>query len=96
MLIFVKSIHFRDVRRLSILLTSLVILFTPVKTNAQESSALSPIVEAIAKLLEGITNVNIESATLGIDKGIIAGAVLGIGRTVERNPFPTGLHDQFL
>lgn len=65
-------------------------------TYAQSDGLLSPIVKAIGKLLEGVTNVNIESATLGIDKGIIAGAVVGIGRTVERNPFPTGSHDQYL
>jgi hypothetical protein len=57
---------------------------------------LSAITDGLSRLISGITSVNIESATLGIDKGLIAGAVVGLGRTVERNPFPTGKDDQFL
>lgn len=96
MLFLGKLFHFRGLKKSLLVMTTLVLVFTNVKNHAQESNAANPFIEAIAKILGGITSVNIESATLGIDKGIIAGAVLGIGRTVERNPFPTGAHDQFL
>lgn len=91
-----SSTPFRTLRKCIFFATLIVAIGTPVQTYAQEKGPISAIVEALGKLIEGITNVNIESATLGMDKGIISGLVIGIGRTVERNPFPTGEHDQFL
>lgn len=99
---FGKTKYFRVLRlKLNITVIGLFIalLGTLSPTQAQSDGGMGPI-EAISsgigRLISGITSINIESATLGIDKGIIAGAVIGLGRTVERNPFPTGKHDQFL
>ncbi|MCF8060295.1 MAG: hypothetical protein K9K67_13420 [Bacteriovoracaceae bacterium] len=77
-------------------LIALTLLFGSPNLQAQGLSPLEALAGGLSKLAEGLTNINIESATLGVDKGVIAGAVLGIGRKVERNPFPTGKHDQFL
>ncbi len=74
----------------------LLLLALPTGHTRAGSTPLEAITDGLGKLIGGITNINIESTTLGIDKGIIAGAVLGIGRTVERNPFPTGVDDQYL
>lgn len=64
-------------------------------TYAQEQAS-GPLVQIAQAFIGGAGNMNIESATLGIDKGIIANTVIGIGRTVERNPNPQGNNDHYL
>lgn len=97
-----SSFFFQGLKQLSrglralFFVASLTFMVGTKTTYAEGQGVFEAISNGIAKLISGITNINIESTTLGIDKGVIAGAVLGIGRTVERNPFPTGEHDQYL
>ncbi len=57
---------------------------------------LSALAQGLGQLTQGLSEINLESEALGIDQGIIAGAVISLSRQVEKNPFPTGKHDQFL
>lgn len=54
------------------------------------------IANGLGSLSSGISEINLESDALGIDKGIVAGTIIGLSRTVEKNPFPTSKEDQFL
>ncbi|GEM_PF-2058208 len=77
----------------------IVLIFIGINSTLGAQGGMGPakaISGGLSRLLEGLTSINIESTTLGIDKGIIAGAILGIGRKVERNPFPTSVNDQYL
>jgi len=77
--------------RLSILLIAIT---SNSGVNAQLEGA--GIFSALGNLIAGLNHLNVDSTTIGIDNGLVSNAVLGIGRTVERNPFPIGDHDQFL
>lgn len=48
------------------------------------------------KLIDSTGNIFLESREIGMDYFIVAKLVLGIQRKVEKNPWPTGAHDQFL
>ena len=61
---------------------------------AQENSAFWT--KIIQSLSQGIGPVNVESASLGIDNGLIKNLVIGVGRSVERNPHSTSSKDKFL
>tara|TARA_R110002072_G_scaffold64203_6_gene159807 strand:- start:18737 stop:20470 length:1734 start_codon:yes stop_codon:yes gene_type:complete len=67
---------------------------------AQESSFFSKIAEIlgtpISNFISGIDSVNISSTQLGIDDGIIAGAIFSVARKVERNPKSQNDDDKYL
>lgn len=48
------------------------------------------------QILNSFGSVSLESNSLGYDEGIIAGAIVGTSRIVERNPNPTSEDDKFL
>lgn len=68
---------------------------TLAQSQSSESSGgfWSKIIET---LISGVSNINVDSATLGVDKGLITNAIVGIGRTVERNPRSTSNKDRYL
>jgi len=61
---------------------------------AQENTAFWT--KIIQSLSQGIGSVNVENAALGIDNGLIKNLVVGVGRSVERNPHSTSTKDKFL
>ena len=76
-----------------LILLSLLLSYTSAWAQLEGTG---PLIQIARAFLGGAGNLNIESATLGIDKGIIANTILGIGRKVERNPNPSGDHDHYL
>ena len=71
----------------------LFILSTKAHSNESSSSIWTQILHTF---VEGVGSVNIESASLGMDSGLIHQIIIGSGRTVERNPFATDSSNQFL
>lgn len=87
-----------DVARIMINKPMLKIIFLAflLSLGVHANGPMSAFVTGLGELTRGISEVNLESDALGVDQGLIAGAVIGLYRQVEKNPFPTSKEDQFL
>jgi len=61
---------------------------------SEDSKGLLP--KVMQALRQKSDTLNIQSASLGIDQGLIAKTIVGLGRTLERNPNSKGEHDYYL
>ncbi len=80
--------------KIFLILLSAMIISTP--GHAQDAAGTGLWSKIIESLASGVSSINIDNATLGVDKGLIQQMVVGIGRTVEKNPKSTSTKDRFL
>lgn len=66
------------------------------KANVSYEKIQSFLRKNFRKLIDNLGEIEIASEEFGLDQFLVAKMVFGLQRKVEKNPWPTGEHDQFL